>query len=337
MNYLNNTFNNDQDTITNIIRLGGYLMDTSCAAERMFLFDGKGSNGKSVLINTFRLFFAPDQISPLSLDSLASNGFNKELLVKSRVNFCAEQKKSYLDSEEIKKIITGDLIEVNRKFKITLTFSPKTKIIVACNGLPKFNDTTHAIYRRMLLIRFHNKYLTPTEYAAIKHPELCGAFPKDKELFDKLKLETSAILNLFISGLLDLRANKYEFNDSADSIAAMVDFKRDSDTVREFLEDNYEVAEDGVETSLRDIFDHYREWYRVNVQDAGAMKFRKNELGKRIKEIFDVENSGQKFIYNGSLQRSERETFYPIKLTQTPEDVIEEIKEKFEGQEVLGL
>jgi P4 family phage/plasmid primase-like protien len=319
--YLKDTFNNDTDTIDNIVRLGGYLLDTSCAAERMFLFDGSGANGKSVLINTFQLFFSDDQITPLSLEVMASNGFSKELLIRSRVNFCAEQKKAYLDSEELKKIITGDKIEINRKFKLSLSFTPKTKIILACNGLPKFNDTTHAIYRRMILIRFHNQYLNGEEYARVKNPEKTGCFLKDKDMFNKIKQETSAILNLFIEGLIDLRTNNYEFIESSDSIASMMEFKRDSDTVREFLEDNYEVDEGGEGVDLAHVYDHYRGWHRSHVQDSSQMKMRSAEFGKRIKEIMGVTSMGQKYVWNEETQRKERETLYPIKHIVFPDDV----------------
>lgn len=323
--YLNNTFSGDDSTITNIIRLGGYLLDTSCAAEKMFLFDGSGANGKSVLINTFQLFFSEDQISPLSLDTLASTSFSKELLLKSRVNFCAEQKKAYLDSEEIKKIITGDKMEITRKFQISLTFTPKLKIISASNGLPKFNDTTHAIYRRILIIKFKNQYLNETEYAKVKHPETSRVFLKDKTLFDRIKKEKTAIFNLFLDGLVDLRGNNYEFIESGDALEAMLDFKRDSDTVREFLEDNYEVGEEGEYTSLRQIYDHYREWYRYNVQDGSSMKFRKNEMGKRVKDIFGVDSVGQKYIQNPESGSLIRETCYPIRLIPMPTIPVEEV------------
>jgi phage/plasmid-associated DNA primase len=250
------------------------------------------------------------------LDKLASESFSKELLIKSRVNFCAEQKKSYLDSEEIKKIVTGDRIEIERKFKISLTFTPKTKIIVACNGLPKFNDTTHAIYRRMILIRFHNQYVSESAYQKIKNPEKMNIHLMDKNLIEKIRLEKSAILNMFIEGLIDLRKNNYEFVESQDSIQAMLEFKRDSDTVREFLEDNYETSET-IETSINDVYESYRQWYGRFVSGS-PMKFRINELGKRICDIFSVKSSGQKWSYSNEQQKSIRQTFYPIKIKEEP-------------------
>lgn len=323
--YLNDTFSGDQETITNIIRLGGYLLDTSCAAEKMFLFDGPGANGKSVLINTFAMFFTEEQISPLSLDSLASTGFNKELLIKARVDFCAEQKRAYLDTEELKKIITGDRIDINRKYKVPMSFIPKMKIIVACNGLPRFNDTTHAIYRRMTLIRFKNQYLSEYEYSQIKEPERYGKFLKDKTLTDKIKKEKSSILNLFLEGLIELRKNNYEFVESQDSIIAMTEFKRDSDSVREFLEENYELCNEGDEPiTIREVYDYYLYWYERNVQRHGVMKFRKNEMGKRIKEVFNVNPSGRTNVFDNISNKWFKETLYPIKVKPLEDETITE-------------
>lgn len=313
--YLTDTFSGDKETMGNIIRLGGYLLDTSCKAERMFLLDGNGANGKSVLINIFKMFFSPDQVSPLSLDVLASNGFSKELLIKSRVNFAAEQKKSYLDSEELKKIITGDLIEINRKFKISLTFAPKTKIIVACNGVPKFNDNSYAIERRIIIIKFHNQYVSEFEYKKIANPERMNIFVKDNGIFEKITKEKSSILNMFIEGLIDLRKANYEFIETADSTVAMNEFKRDNDTIREFLEDNYRVNYDKKKT-LSEIYDHLRTWHKRFVSDSSIFKFRINELGKRIKDIFKIESLGREYIFNSYTEKVEKETMYPLELIE---------------------
>lgn len=322
--YLFNTFSGDKDTITNIIRLGGYLIDTSCKAERMFLFDGVGSNGKSVLINTFSLFFSKAQITPLSLDTMATNNFDRELLIKSRVNLCAEQNKSYLPSEELKKIVTGDLMSVGRKFKIPMVFNPKTKIVVACNGYPTFKDTTHALYRRLMLFKFRNVYLEQDEYDQLRDPVKVRAYIKDKMLMDKIKSEKTAILNLFIEGLIDLRNNSYTFISTEESRLAMNAYKRDSDTVREFLEDNYE-ANELYQTPLSHVYNHYRDWYSRNVSSANNLKFRSNEMGKRIKDIFNIESLGQKYIFNKDLGTNEKETMYPIRLIPAPTLPTEEI------------
>jgi len=317
MEYLNHTFNGDYDTIDNIIKLGGYLLDTSCAAKKMFMFNGPGGSGKSTLIDTYSMFFvesmdSKNQVTGLSLEELAGSGFDKALLINSRFNPCAETKKGYIDAEEIKKIISGDVIKVRQVYSEAVNFRPKTKIVVACNGLPKFTDTSDGIYRRLCTIEFTNQYKSPSDYKLIKQPELKKIYLWDSELFDKIKSEKSAILNLFVDGLVSLKANKYEFIDSAASVKALAEFKRDSDTVREFLEDNYELDTNS-ETPLKEVFENFRLWYMDNVQDSKSMKFRSAEMGKRIREVFGVESQGQRKWFNSKDQKHEMLSVYPLK------------------------
>jgi len=275
------------------------------------------NSGKSTLLDTFSMFFTEsidhrNQITSLSLENLASGGFDKEILINSRFNQCAETKKGYIDAEEIKKIITGDIIKVDRKFKVSINFRPKTKIIVACNGLPKFNDTSNGIYRRLCIIPFTNQYWPADKVAGIKDAELRKIYPLDIDLMDKIKEEKTAILNLFIGGLIDLRKNKYQFMDSDVSQKAIQAFKRDSDVAREFLEDTYEVDVKS-EVSLKEIFSNFRYWYRDNVQDSGVIKFRTAEMGKRIREVFGVDVSNRKNVFVEENRQYEKLSFYPLK------------------------
>jgi P4 family phage/plasmid primase-like protien len=340
-NYLDHTFNGDRGRIDNIVRLGGYLLDTSCKAGLMFIFDGNGGSGKSTLIDIFSMFFTEsmdyrNQVTALTLEELASGGFDKECLVNSRFNPCAEAKKGFFESEQIKKIITGDLIKASRKWDTAINFRPKTKIVVACNGVMAFNDNSDGIYRRIFIVEFPNQYLSPAKYARITNPEKKGIFIKDPDLFEKIKKEKSAILNIFIGGLVDLVGRNYEFVESDSSMEAMKNFKRGSDTVREYLEDNYEADEKSA-TPLRTIYENYRMWYRRSVQDSGIMKFRINEMGKRIVEVFRVKSLGQMTFYNDDLKRMEKQVAYPIRERPEPVDEIATPEEKAQIEAELDL
>ena len=342
LKYLEHTFNSDKDTISNIIMLGGYLLDSSCKANKMFLFNGCGSNGKSVLLDTFRMFFTKTIIKPqvtaLSLEELAGDGFKKADLITSRFNVCTEGKKGYVDSEEIKKIISGELISVRGIYKDTITFEPKSKIGVACNGLMKFNDTSEGIFRRMIIFNFENQYRTIEELKLIKHSEQKHIFVQDLDLPDKIKSEKSAILNLFLSGLVKLRERKYQFIVGEDYAKAINNYRRDSDTVHEFLEENYEVDEKS-DTPLAEIYGHYRSWYRVNVQDSSNMKFRVNEMGRRIKEVFGLESKGQRKVYNNETMQYEHLNVYGLKriIITPPDDFIDSAPVEEVPQGELGI
>lgn len=325
--FLDHVLRGDKDTAENIIQLGGYLLDPTCKANKMFLFDGPGANGKTTLLNTFLLFFSPSQITSLSLEDLAGKGFDKELLVKSRINQAGEQKGSYIDAEQIKQIIEGLSITVNRKFKIPLTFYPKTKIVMSCNGLPKFNDTTNGIYRRLLLFSFKNQYKEKYLYDRISNPESKHIYPQDPMLFTKIKSEKSAILNLFLDGLSRLRENNYMFVESDTNTDTLDEYKIENDTVREFLLETYAPDGSGA-IQILDILSDYRAWYRLNVHE-GQVKIRSNEIGRRVREVFNIEDLGKVKVVD-SFNEIKLTRAFPLKKISHDIPIISE-KEYFES------
>lgn len=334
--FLNHTFNGEQDTIANIIRLGGYLLDTSNAAHKMFMFNGPGGSGKSTLIDVFSLFFVEsmspekNQITSLSLEQIASQSFDSTCLLTSRFNQCAETKRGHLEADELKKIVSGDIVTIKRKFLEPINFRPKLKIIVACNGLPTFKDTSEGIYRRLVIIEFTNQYKTAHDYSLVSQPELKNIYRQDHGLKEKFFAERSAILNLFIGGLLDLKKNDYEFSVSQSSQASLDNLRRESDSCREYLEATYEIDKNG-EATLKEVYDGFRVWYRQNVQDFGAIKFRSAEMGKRIKETFGVNAIGRKQFYNYDNKRYEYLSFYPLRLINPPITEEEHVDKQIEA------
>lgn len=323
--YLQDTFNSDSDTIDNVTMLGGYLLDTSCKAEKMFLFDGSGGNGKSILIDTYALFFGSSELHPqvtsISLADLSTDKFKKYDLITSRFNQCSEEKKGYIDVEEIKKIISGNLINVRGIYKDTINFHPKTKIVVAANGLPKFTDTSDGIYRRLVIVKFENQYRSPAVIAKIKFAAEKNIYPVDLDLPEKISKEKSAIFNLFLDGLLKLRQRKYQFILGEKYDEAMSGFKRDSDSVYEFLNDNY-VVDMGSTMSVSEVYNNFRYWHKSHVQDSYGMKMRSNEMGRRIKEVFGIDACGRDIFKNPETDKFERLSVYNLRelLIDAPDD-----------------
>lgn len=311
MQYLKEVTNNDVEMILNIQKLGGYLFEPMCKANRIFFFTGPGSSGKSTLLQIFQLFFVSEQITALSLDEMSTNSFNREALIKSRLNISGEQKRSYLDAEQMKQIAEGSRIQIQRKFRLPLTFRPKCKVVLACNGLPKFNDTSEGTYRRLLIFNFPNQYKSPKEFEKITNPERYGIYKLNPRLFYELEKEKNAIFLWFLDGLEELKQNDFLFNESGQQSEILNEYRSDNDTIREFLVENYEI-DDSAELSVYTVFQHYRRWYTDNVQEKGGMKLRLNELGKRIIEVFNVARKGNVVLVNADGDKI-RSAAYPVK------------------------
>lgn len=318
MSFLHEVLSDNEMYIRNALMLGGYLFDYSLKANKLFFMDGPGASGKSTLLNTYLMFWKDSQVSSLSLDQISSESFDKESLVKSRVNQSGEQKRAYVAAEVLKLISEGARVSISRKYLKTISVKLKTKIVLACNGMPKFSDTSDGIYRRLCILTFRNRYKSVDEYdQEFKKGDhyirsMCIK-KQDPLLFEKIEKEKSAIFNVFIKYLQILRERNYSFHSSISEIA---EFKADNDTVTEFLINNYVLSDKtGMEdwVTLQELMDHYRNWYIDNVGSIHSLKLRSNELGRRITEQFGVLSSEKRKIVkdvNGSVTR---QRLYPIR------------------------
>lgn len=335
MKFLNTSLSEEQDTIENAIRIGGYMLYADNKANKFFYFNGPASAGKTTLTDIYCMFFpmrtTKSLVSNISLEKLAKQGFEIEALIYSRLIVCSETKKGYYDAEFLKQLITSDIITINRKFEKPYTFRWTGKMIISGNGMARFNDTSDAVQRRLMILEFKRMFKPQHEVDAISNAAARGVFPQDPTLKDKIIMELPAIFNLFIDGLAKLIKNNFLFIPSKSSQKAMIEFRRDSDTIREYLEDNY-VVDYSYQVPLTVIFNNLRTWYMINVQDGKSLRMRSSELSKRIREVFNIEPNGRTKCINRQTNNEEISTTFPlgpreIPLTATEQD--EEVQRIF--------
>lgn len=337
---LNNN-NPDIGTIANIIRLGGYLLYPQNKIEKMFIFLGEGANGKSVLIDIFSLFFERKFITALNLKQLSNTeSFSREQLLLSKINITTEERGEKVDSEEIKRIISGEYTEVMRKYKKNITFKPCAKLLIASNSNPYFNDTSYGLHRRLMIFDFKNKFIEDKEeYAKIKNPIKKRIFPAldKKKLLDKIKEEKNIILKLFLLGLKDIKEKNWIFPVTKNNTDIMATYKEVSDKVGYFLSDNYieneeidilkadnsEIKNKCLTVSL--ILSEYKEWYKNNISDKIFYENTKSIM-RKIDYLFRISRKRISTYQNG---KELKENYYPLKRKEEiiEAEYIEEISE----------
>lgn len=276
----------DQQTIDLIQCIGGALIFPKNKLRQLFMFLGGGSNGKSILMNVFALFFPVENITYLSLEELGTKNLERARLLKSAINFCSEEKGGNINSEEIKRIVYGEGITVRRKNKEAVEFIPNTKIVVAANNRPFFNDTSYGLERRLTIVSFDNMFLPLSKYNKVKNATEQGVFVAEDDdiLMAALKKERTQILNFFLEGLKKLVDNKWEMPESLSVKKTKEEYLSSNDTVGTWLRDNFTVSHTR-ELSISQLLSEYREWYHDNVSTR-SLNFAANTLGMRIKEIF---------------------------------------------------
>jgi len=312
--FKNKDTSTDYETIDLILKLGGYLLHSKNTAKVMFIFLGDGANGKSLLIELFSLFFDSHNITYTELEILTdSKSKERESILQSRVNFSTETsgKQGEINPQQLKKIISGEAIDVLRKYKGPIKgFKSNTKIIMAANHDPYLNDTSYGMDRRIITISFPCKFVTEQKYKLIDNPTIKNiSILKDGELLlNSFKKELPAILNLFIKHLKELKANHFVFLDTNNTIQTKIEYAESTDSIGNYLKDNFK--EDKKQENVvfvQDILATYRSWHNANISER-PLVMSAQYISKRIKSIFNIE-SFSSYQYQGS-SRIRKKAFY---------------------------
>lgn len=188
--FVSEIFCDDLAMVEFIQRMGGYGLTGSIKEQKMFFFQGTGSNGKSVLLDVLR-----------NLGGTYSHNLPSEALMTSRneghpTMFAALHGKRLAISSEIEesahwaesriKSLTGDESLTARYMRQDFfTFNISHKHVIAGNFKPRLKGDDFAMVRRMVLVPFTQRF----EGAS-----------RDYNLPDKLKLEYPGILMWFVEG-----------------------------------------------------------------------------------------------------------------------------------------
>ena len=222
INFLHEIFEGDKERIKLIQQLFGYCLTSSTKAQKAFILQGSGANGKSVLLSILTALVGKENVSNLPISSLGSHFKVVDLLDKN-VNIVSEGnfKATLFSSEAFKAIVAGDDCFAEHKYGDTFSLQPKCKIIIAVNRLPNIKDTSYGMERRLIVIPFHRIF---------------RANEQDKFLTKKLKQELSGIFNFALEGLKELRKNKYNFVSSKECDKASREFFQHNNPIKEFVE-----------------------------------------------------------------------------------------------------
>lgn len=176
----------------------GYLISNETKAEKAFYFYGGGSNGKSVLVKVIRKLIGEENISAINLSDFGQR-FGLENLINKTVNIAAENELDgkTLNTENFKSIISGDLINIELKYRTSISYKPHCKLVFLVNTLPDSKDVTNGYFRKLMVIPFKRTFKPEEQNVNL-----------DNELFEEL----SGILNWALIGLQRLRKNDFKFS-----------------------------------------------------------------------------------------------------------------------------
>lgn len=258
----------------------GYALFHDCPHEKIFVLTGSGGNGKSRYLKILQDLFGAENCSHVTPRGLLDK-FQRILLKDSIINLAGEIKSDVSDAEEyMKQIASGETLSACFKSKDYVKFDPRSKLVYACNGQLASGDTSDGLTRRLVLVDFKVSF--------VDDPDPNDPYQRQKNIriLDELthELQSGGIFNWAYEGYKLLRAVGY-FTETADQNQLLQDFKRSSNPVLRFWEDEQHKFDDSV--SNADMYYKYSQWCALNGEKAMRSVAFHTEFKQVSKRVFE--------------------------------------------------
>jgi P4 family phage/plasmid primase-like protien len=138
-----------------IWQLLALLMIPCTDAHQAILLSGPGGNGKGVLLAAIRAFLGEPNVSSLNLNQITGERFATAHLFGKLANVCDDLSSRHLgDTSTFKRIVGGDPITADRKYRDPITFRPFARLLFSSNQYPQSGDASSGFYERWVVIPF---------------------------------------------------------------------------------------------------------------------------------------------------------------------------------------
>ena len=210
-----------------------------------WLFSEKGNNGKGTYCELVRALIGEGNYASISLSDFAKEFMLEPLTHSSAIIVDENDVGTYIDkAANLKAVITGDTIQINRKFKQPIAYRFKGFMIQCLNEMPRIKDKSDSFFRRQLFIPFE-KCFTGQERKYIKTEYL----------------HQPEVLEYVLHKVLHM--NYYHLTVPTSCQMAQAEYKEYNDPVRQFMAEMMsEFVWDLLPFSF--LHDLYVAWYKRN-------------------------------------------------------------------------
>lgn len=220
---------NNQNLRYLIEEMIGYCLLRRNELGKSFILTGEGSNGKSTLLDVIKELIGKENISSVSLGELGQRFKTAELYGKL-ANIGDDISNNYIDDNSLfKKLVTGETVNVERKGKDPFDYNNYSKLIFSANEIPRINDTSNGLKRRLVLIPFKAKFS--------KNDPDFDPFIKDKLLSNEA---LEYLLAKAFLGLLRVLFNR-AFTEVAAVEEELYEYEKLNNPVIAFLDEGYKI------------------------------------------------------------------------------------------------
>ena len=271
-----------EDMIRHWHEVVGYIIQTRRTIAVIVVLYGRGSNGKTRLMETVQHLLGQGLVHCGPITDLAKDRFTRGSLRGKQVFLDDDVKAGIkLPDGELKLLSERKTVTGEAKFRDNFTFEARVVPVLLCNNVPSITDLSHGLTRRIQVIPFAHQF---TEKDA------------DPELFDRIwadKQEMSGILNRAIEGWQRLQKRGGKFKPTSDMLKAKQQWLVKANPLKAFLDERCE-RDPAATTLMTALYDAYREW----ATEAGITL-----VQQRLQVRHNLEHEGFQFRHSNAGQQ----------------------------------
>jgi putative DNA primase/helicase len=296
----------DDDIRLFLQRYFGYCLTGDTGEQVIVMFWGKGSNGKSTLMDMMNWLLG-DYALVMPFASLLSSGPQRgsdaspdfARLPGCRFLSSAEPDTGARFSESVLKQLTGgEKLAVRHLHKDFFEMKPQFKLCLSFNNKPYIRGQDEGIWRRILLVPFTQSFADPNDPAEMaKFP---NALPKILNIEARLREEASGILNWMLDGYRMWLETGLDIPGKVR--AATATYRHESNPVHQFVASWCEIVQ-GASVQASRLYEAYQLWCRDNAMDPVSQ----TSFGRRMSELKFERDTGQLVFYRGLMLGAEAE------------------------------
>jgi putative DNA primase/helicase len=258
---LNKIACNDPSLRLLLEEMAGYPLLRRPELGRCFILTGRGSNGKSTLLDMIKAMLGEKNVSAIGMEEIEQR-FKTADIVGKLANIGDDISNNYMpDNAKFKKLVTGETLLVERKGKDPFEIRNFGKLIFSANEIPRVNDTSDGLSRRLIIVPFNAKFSS-------NDPDY-DPFIKDKLMTDE---SLEYLLLLGIQGLKRV-LNNFEFTQVESVKRELAEYERTNNPIIMFIEENKVINE----PSQR-VYNSYVKW----CYDGGMKPVNKNKFNREM-------------------------------------------------------
>lgn len=270
--FLQSVFENDEDVINFIQALLGYCLTGFTREQKLFFFFGKGSNGKSTLLDLVEWLMGDYSLKlPASVLMQSRNSSHPTELAQLQGRRLATSSEiedgQYWAESRIKELTGDEMLSARFMRQDFFQFRQTQKHFICGNYRPRLKGGDSAMQRRMILVPF----------------EACfNGKAQDQQLPDKLKQEGPAILHWMIQGAVRWADKGLVIPEKIR--AASAEYMHTMDDLGEWVEDCCDMGDELTESN-KHLFASFTAWKQDRAEKVPSI----STWGERMRQQLHLE------------------------------------------------